>query len=157
MHGGMDRQGGGASRQRLWSRLAAKLAKRGRARPRWLGVGVAPLTRAVAVDDQLGHGLHLLMIEQAGCFYCQQWDEDVGAGYGNSDEGRFAPLVRQHIRERRGGDIGPVVYTPTFVLVRDGREVGRITGYISADFFWGTLTPLLQEQGFLSTQRAARD
>ena len=33
----------------------------------------------------------------------------------------------------------PVRYTPTFVVVDNGREVGRITGYINDDAFWGLL------------------
>jgi len=32
-----------------------------------------------------------------------------------------------------------VHFTPTFILVDDGREVGRIEGYPGEDFFWGLL------------------
>jgi thioredoxin-related protein len=32
-----------------------------------------------------------------------------------------------------------VRYTPTFVVADNGREIGRITGYISDDAFWGLL------------------
>jgi hypothetical protein len=103
---------------------------------------------AAPLDGTLGRGLHLLMVEQAGCAFCQRWHDEVGVAYGKTSEGRFAPLVRMSITERRGEGLGPVSYTPTFLLVRDGREVGRITGYISEDFFWGLLDPLLQEQGY---------
>jgi thioredoxin-related protein len=40
----------------------------------------------------------------------------------------------------------PVRFTPTFVMVDNGREVGRITGYANDDTFWGlfgTLTAKL--------------
>lgn len=33
-------------------------------------------------------------------------------------------------------------YTPTFVVVDKGREVGRIEGFISDDSFWGLLDEL---------------
>ena len=35
--------------------------------------------------------------------------------------------------------VSPVRYTPTFVVVDNGREIGRITGYINGDAFWGLL------------------
>lgn len=108
----------------------------------------AVAVRATPLDGSSGRGVHLLMIEQSGCYYCERWHEEVGIGYDKTGEGRFAPLVRMSIADRRGDGLGPVNYTPTFLLVRDGREVGRITGYISEDFFWGMLAPLLQEQGF---------
>ncbi|HRY04077.1 MAG TPA: hypothetical protein P5256_13175, partial [Beijerinckiaceae bacterium] len=38
-----------------------------------------------------------------------------------------------------------VVYTPTFVLVEDGREVGRIEGYQDNAFFYGYLDRLLEK------------
>ena len=36
----------------------------------------------------------------------------------------------------------PVVYTPTFVVVDGGREIGRITGFINDEAFWGLLDTL---------------
>jgi hypothetical protein len=38
-----------------------------------------------------------------------------------------------------------VSFSPTFVLVEQGREIGRITGYPGADFFWGMLAELIQK------------
>ena len=37
----------------------------------------------------------------------------------------------------------PVVYSPTFVLVVEGSEVGRLEGYAGEDFFWGLLGMML--------------
>ncbi|MEM9523423.1 MAG: hypothetical protein AAF982_05430, partial [Pseudomonadota bacterium] len=42
-------------------------------------------------------------------------------------------------------DIRPVIYTPTFVLMKDGREYGRIEGYPGEDFFWGLLGRMIKE------------
>ena len=36
-----------------------------------------------------------------------------------------------------------LVYTPTFVLVDKGKEIGRIRGYPGEDFFWGLLQQLM--------------
>ena len=38
----------------------------------------------------------------------------------------------------------PVRYTPTFVLMDDGVELGRIEGYPGEDFFWSRLAGLLE-------------
>ena len=38
--------------------------------------------------------------------------------------------------------LAPIRYTPTFVLARDGREVGRIEGYPGDSFFWALLDKL---------------
>jgi hypothetical protein len=88
----------------------------------------------------------LLMYEEDGCVYCRRWHAEVGPGYPNSSEGRRAPLVRIDIRGPKPAGIildKPVRATPTFVLVENGREVGRITGYPGADFFWGLLGGLI--------------
>jgi hypothetical protein len=38
----------------------------------------------------------------------------------------------------------PVSFTPTFVLLEEGREVGRIQGYPGEMHFWGLLGLLLE-------------
>ena len=34
-------------------------------------------------------------------------------------------------------------FTPTFVLVDDGKEIGRLRGYVGDEFFWYRLGELL--------------
>lgn len=84
----------------------------------------------------------LIMFEQAGCTYCQRWDREVGSLYEKTAEAHMLPLRRLHIREQSQAGItlaGPVRYTPTFVIIDNGHEIGRITGYINDDAFWGLL------------------
>ena len=38
----------------------------------------------------------------------------------------------------------PIRYTPTFVLIEDGKEIGRIEGYPGDEFFWVRLENLLE-------------
>ncbi|MGL5168317.1 MAG: thioredoxin fold domain-containing protein [Afipia sp.] len=88
----------------------------------------------------------LVMFEQAGCVFCQRWDRDVGALYGKTNEAKALPLRRIDIQAQKMSGIAlasPVRYTPTFVVVDNGREVGRITGYSSDDAFWGLLDTLV--------------
>ncbi|MFP6748514.1 MAG: hypothetical protein VCD66_13055, partial [Alphaproteobacteria bacterium] len=39
--------------------------------------------------------------------------------------------------------IKSVIYTPTFVLMHRGKEIGRILGYPGEDFFWAFLEELM--------------
>ncbi len=96
------------------------------------------------------HAAELIMFETSLCEWCEAWDQDVGVVYHKTEEGRLAPLRRvEHHGPRPAGlgAVGPVVYTPTFVLVDRGRELGRITGYPGEDHFWGLLGVLLQRLG----------
>jgi thioredoxin-related protein len=88
----------------------------------------------------------LLMFERDGCVWCQRWDHDVGPIYGKTDEAKLLPLRRINIDTQANQNVeltAPVRYTPTFVVSDHGREIGRITGYISDDAFWGLLGTFL--------------
>jgi hypothetical protein len=98
-----------------------------------------------------GSDIRLVMVEEKGCRFCRMWDAQIGRAYPKTAEGRFAPLkrVRRGAPEIRG--FNPVVYTPTFIVVRSGEEIGRITGYPGQDYFWSELTPILSAAGFASS------
>ncbi len=92
--------------------------------------------------------LRLLMFDQPGCIYCAKWEAEIGPIYPNTDEAALAPLTRH----RLGADLPPEVtlsrpaaLTPTFVLLDDGREVGRIEGYGGDQFFWFLLGELIDK------------
>lgn len=90
----------------------------------------------------------LVMVEDAGCPYCARFDRETRESYERSAEGRFAPLIR---RRRASADIGfikNVVYSPTFVLLVEGREVGRIVGYQGQELFWMEMAVLMRKAGF---------
>lgn len=95
----------------------------------------------------------LVMIEAPGCVYCARWHAEVGPGYNRSPEGRFAPLARRQSGDADIAFIRGVSYTPTFVLVRGDRELGRIVGYGGEDFFWGKLDEILKSAGFRPPQQ----
>lgn len=124
-----------------WERLVTRrtaLALTGR-----LGAVVAGIPGAHA-----GPGVTLLMVEEPGCPYCARWNREIAPAYANSPEGRFAPLVR---RVRGHPDIALIKglnYSPTFLVMRGQEEIGRITGYPGADFFWALLDELLVKAGF---------
>jgi|GEM_PF-166340 hypothetical protein len=91
----------------------------------------------------------LLMFDDPGCMWCARWEAEVGPDYPGSPAAAIAPLRRFDLRAdplpERLELAGRVRYTPTFVLVDKGREVGRITGYPGRLAFWVQLDGLLGE------------
>ncbi len=105
-------------------------------------VGVAPRGRAGG----------LLMFEEPGCVWCRRWRSEIGPGYPLTQEGRLAPLRRLNIREQANAGAvleRPITTTPTFVLIENGREIGRMVGYPGRDFFYGLLDELIARRSKL--------
>lgn len=110
---------------------------------RWFGASLALVLAAWTAPAMAAE---LVMFERTGCVWCLRWEREIGPIYPKTSEGRAAPL--RHVSLDRGPprDMAlaePVFYTPTFVLMNDGREIGRITGYIGEDAFWGLLAGMV--------------
>lgn len=88
----------------------------------------------------------LLMLEQPGCVWCARFNEEIAPAYPKTAEGGRAPLRRVDITEAWPDDLAGIAserFTPTFVLVEGGEEVGRIRGYPGDEFFWYLLAELI--------------
>jgi len=88
----------------------------------------------------------LVMFRAAGCPYCAAWDAAIGPIYPKTDIGKRIPLRQVDLARSKDGKVvltSPIRFTPTFVLVDSGREIGRLEGYPGEDFFWGLLERLL--------------
>ena len=93
-------------------------------------------------------GAELLMLEQPGCVWCARFNEEIAPAYPKTAEGDRAPLRRVDITEAWPDDLAGIArerFTPTFVLVEEGEEVGRIRGYPGDEFFWYLLDQLIAE------------
>jgi thioredoxin-related protein len=89
----------------------------------------------------------LVMFERAGCPWCEKFDREVGPIYPKTTEGARAPLRRVNIYAPLPKDLAFIKVerlTPLFVLVDDGREIGRIRGYPGDDLFWMQIAGLMQ-------------
>lgn len=87
----------------------------------------------------------LVMVEQDGCHWCARWNEEIAPIYLTSDEGERAPLRRVDLHDlpENVSFTSRPVFTPTFVLVQDGQELGRLEGYPGEHFFWPMIGELL--------------
>jgi len=86
------------------------------------------------------------MFESPSCNWCTLWHEEVGVIYDKTPEARKARLHRVDIDDPRPENLNhirPIVFTPTFVPMQDGRETGRITGYPGEAFFWQLLGEII--------------
>ncbi|WP_371224724.1 hypothetical protein [Roseovarius sp. 2305UL8-3] len=102
---------------------------------------------ALIVSATAALAAELVMVEQDGCHWCDKWNAEIGEIYPKTEESERAPLRRVNLRALPDDItfISRPIYTPTFVLVEEGRELGRLEGYPGADFFWPMLDALLDQ------------
>jgi hypothetical protein len=90
----------------------------------------------------------LVMFEQAGCSWCEAFDRDIGTIYNKTEDSLRAPLRRVDISQALPSDLSFIAVerlTPLFVLVENGREIGRIRGYGGPEAFWTQLFMLMEK------------
>ena len=106
-----------------------------------LAASIAPLAGGAAAT-----AAELVVLEKAGCPYCVRFEREVGKTYDKTDEGKLAPLKRIDNEKPFPEDyrfVSPDRITPTFVLIDQGREIGRLRGYPGEDFFYAALGTML--------------
>lgn len=106
------------------------------------------MTSTLALPAGTAHAeAQLVMVEEHGCAWCERWNTEIAPIYPKTSEGRIAPLRRIDLREAPPPDLEfarAYVFTPTFVLMVDNKEVGRIEGYPGEDFFWALLAQMIE-------------
>lgn len=103
-------------------------------------VAISPVSAQSAAE--------LIMFEEEGCPWCELWREEVGVIYSKTKEGKIAPVREVDISDPLPDDLKFLVkgrFTPTFVLIENGKEIGRIRGYPGESFFWGLLAQLIDK------------
>ncbi len=97
---------------------------------------------------QISSASELIMFDADYCTWCRKWDEEIGVIYGLTPESCQAPIRKVEISDQIPDSISineSVRYTPTFVLIHNQSEVGRIVGYQGEDFFWPMLNDLIEQ------------
>ena len=91
----------------------------------------------------------LLMITADYCIYCQIWEKEIGKIYPKTKISKSFPLERieldEYLFDNNINDTNnyKTKITPTFVFYRGSNEIGRITGYSSAEMFWWQVDEIL--------------
>lgn len=91
----------------------------------------------------------LVYVEWKDCGYCKVFNRQMAWAYVSSAIGKKIPLRRVNILQRWPADLKRVnrpSYTPVFILVENGREVGRFDGYASPQGFTSNLRRLLKRR-----------
>ncbi len=120
------------------------MAKRNRT---FLVLGLT-VTMGLGLFANAAAAAELLVLETPGCAWCVRWNEEIAAIYPKTTEGRIAPLRRINLSKPWPDDLPNITadrFTPTFILVADGREVARLRGYAGEHFFWPMLGEMLSK------------
>lgn len=107
---------------------------------------ILPALAAVLAAALPLQAAELIMLERPGCVWCARFNEEIAPAYAKTEQGRRAPLRRVDITEEWPRDLQGIAgerITPTFLLIEDGKEVGRIRGYPGDEFFWYLLDELI--------------
>jgi len=95
-----------------------------------------------------GWAAEMVMFESSACTWCEAWHDEVGVIYDKTPESLVLPLRRVDVDDDIPADldhIGSIIYTPTFVVLEGGVEIGRILGYPGEDFFWQLLGEIVKK------------
>ncbi len=82
------------------------------------------------------------------CVFCKAWERDVERLYGDTEYAKRAPLFKIDISlfSKHFTDVTPKVSgTPTFILMNENDEVGRIVGYKNRDMFFWALSEYISQ------------
>jgi thioredoxin-related protein len=102
-----------------------------------------PLRILLAVFAILGaasagaQAMDLVMFESQSCGTCKLFKREVLPAYAASPAGKVFPLWVVEMGSKLSFRINqPVTFTPTFVWVDNGVEVGRFSGYFGREQFF---------------------
>jgi len=98
-------------------------------------VGAAPDHLGTA-DEALPSGFELIAFEAPGCRYCPVLRRDVLPSYAATRAGKKAPIRFVDLNDAAADSFklnSPITMVPTLVLVHDGVEIGRISGYFGRE------------------------
>jgi thioredoxin-related protein len=112
-------------------------------------LGLLPVTAAPrpATEPVPKIDAELLVFEVDGCSYCILFRRDVAPAYERSPRARNVPM---RFVDANRADLSrlnlsePLKVVPTVVLMVNGREVERITGYMGPEPFFHMISSLMR-------------
>lgn len=90
--------------------------------------------------------LQLVVMESPDCTYCDIFRRDVLPAYEASERAKELPVRFVDVNDAAAAKLElqtPVDIVPTFVVVKDNKEIGRIPGYVGPENFYHAINYLL--------------
>lgn len=117
-----------------------------------LAVGaVALASGGQAAPDRVGDAsrqsaFEIVVVEAQGCLYCPVLRRDVLPAYEMTPRARSVPMRFADIGAVEAGALslaGSVNSVPTVLVLKDGKEIGRLAGYAGRENFLRSIDGLL--------------
>ncbi len=114
----------------------------------FVGISVSVSKAGLDVEAPLPNAsnLELIVMEAPGCTYCDIFRRDVLPSYQASERAKDVPIRFLDINDASPEELGlnsPVDIVPTFVVLKDHKEVGRIPGYVGPEYFFHSINHLI--------------
>jgi len=114
-------------------------------------VAFAPVGPTLALPDpdariEAHTGLEMVVMEADGCIYCGLFRRDVLPAFEASERGRTLPVRFMDVNDVDTAPITlsqPIDILPTFVVLKDHKEIGRIPGYVGPETFFQSINYVL--------------
>ena len=90
--------------------------------------------------------LQLVVMEAPGCTYCDIFRRDVLPSYEASEQAKDMPVRFVDVNDLPKTQIelqSQIDILPTFVIVKNNAEIGRIPGYVGPEDFFHSVSYLL--------------
>ena len=108
---------------------------------RWIGyVAMALIGAAMAqfvadkTAEELTKKFELIIFETSLCNHCAVFDADIAKLYKSHSLAKKAPMVKVNLDEVGTGRYHlqkPIEIVPTFVVMKNGKEIGRMSGMVN--------------------------
>ncbi len=112
---------------------------------RWIGYLAMALVGAVFAQtvvqqtkEQIETTYELIMFKTSICNHCAVFDQDVAELYKSHSLAKKAPWVNVNLDDAGTGKYHlskPIEMVPTFVIMKNGKEIGRLPGVIDKFMF----------------------
>lgn len=92
--------------------------------------------------------MELVVFESNGCTYCEVFRRNVVPLYRVTEKSRVAPLRFVNLSRADETKLrlsAPITMVPTVVLLEDGQELGRVTGYTGPESFLDLVAAMMGE------------
>lgn len=99
-------------------------------------------------NRELSTRMELVVFEANGCTYCEVFRQNVVPLYRVTEKSRVAPLRFVNLSRADESKLrlsAPITMVPTVVLLEDGQELGRVTGYTGPESFLDLVSAMMGE------------